>query len=85
MDFLRGQDKINLSKIDSVAGGSDQAFEFIGTDPFGQQNAGDDKGQLRYDRVGSTVVVQGDIGHNGSVDFTFQVNGIAAFQDFFTL
>jgi Ca2+-binding RTX toxin-like protein len=83
MDFVRGQDKINLAKIDSVAGGSDQAFEFIGMAAFGQ-NPGDNRGQLRYGLESGKMVVYGDISHNGTTDFSFQVNA-TPFADFFVL
>jgi len=54
-DFVHGTDKIDLATIDAIAGGSDNAFKFIGASAFSAQAAG----QLHYTydtAVGATVI-----------------------------
>src|SRR5262249_6916632 len=45
-DFVQAQDTIDLSAIDAVTGGSDNAFTLIGTSAFTHV-----AGQLRYDLI----------------------------------
>lgn len=72
MDFVQGQDRIDLSAIDArSATGFNDAFSFIGTGVFTGA-----AGQLRA--VGS--LVQGDVNGDGVADFELQVNGVLQLQ-----
>lgn len=71
-DFAQAQsDRIDLSAIDALTGGSDDAFSFIGTAAFGNV-----EGQLRYQQIGGATYVQGDIDGNGVADFVIRVDGL---------
>lgn len=75
-DFSRAQgDRIDLSAIDAVFGGSDNAFSFIGTAAFSNV-----AGQLRYDVVGGQSFVSGDTNGDGVADFIIRVNGVTNLQ-----
>ncbi len=69
LDFNRGQDKINLSGIDAVAGGADNAFSFIGAAAFSGV-----AGQLRAYTSGGDKFLAGDVNGDGVADFTIQTN-----------
>jgi len=70
-DFSRADgDKINLSPIDAITGGSDNAFSFIGNAAFSGV-----AGQLRYDYAGGDTMVFGDINGDGIADFAIQLTG----------
>ena len=58
-------DKIDLSPIDAIAGGADDAFTFIGTNVAFTNAAG----QLRTIDVAGNVFVQGDLDGDGIADF----------------
>jgi Ca2+-binding RTX toxin-like protein len=71
-------DVIDLSMIDAVTGGGDDAFSFLGTGAFTGL-----AGQLRYeatgswsegDRSGSVYRVSGDLNGDGVADFHIDVN-----------
>lgn len=67
VDFTRSQgDRINLSGIDAVAGGGDNAFVFLGSAAFTGR-----AGQLRF---GDRQNV-GDIDDDGDIDFFTMVSG----------
>ncbi|MGH6736011.1 MAG: calcium-binding protein [Methyloceanibacter sp.] len=69
MDFKRGQDDIDLRGIDAKTGVSgNNKFEFIGKDDFSET-----KGELRYQDLGSKVIVQGDVNGDGKADFEIMV------------
>jgi len=69
VDFKRGDDKIDLSAIDAVSGGADNAFSFIGSSAFSGA-----AGQLRsYSQSGNNFVA-GDVNGDGVADFTIQTN-----------
>ena len=70
-DFLSGSDKIDLSGIDAVAGGSDNAFTYINTGAFTSV-----AGQLRYDVA--TTTLQCDINGNGVADIEIQLTGVTS-------
>jgi serralysin len=72
-DWASG-DKIDLSEIDAVSGGTDDAFNFIGSGAF--QHAGD----LRVVVKGPVTLVAGDVDGNGVADFAIVVKGGAALQ-----
>ncbi len=69
VDFASGVDKIDLSRIDAITGGVDDAFSFIGTAAFGNV-----AGQLRYTAAGGNIfIVEGDVDGDGIADFTLSV------------
>jgi Ca2+-binding RTX toxin-like protein len=67
-------DKIDLSEIDAVLGGTDDAFNFVGSGAF--QNAGD----LRFAVKGANTLVAGDVDGDGAADFTIVLSGVVALQ-----
>lgn len=69
MDFVRGDDEIDLKNIDAKKGvGGNQAFKFIGKHGFH-----DKKGELRYEDKGAKVIVQGDVDGDGKPDLEILV------------
>ena len=68
-DFKRGDDEIDLSAIDAVTGGADNAFTFIGAGAFTG-----DAGQLRSYSMGGDKFLAGDVNGDGVADFTIQTN-----------
>ena len=62
-------DRIDLSAIDAVAGGGDDAFTFIGTDAFGGV-----AGQLRLEILSDRSFVLGDLDGDGVADFFIRLN-----------
>ncbi len=76
-DFKRGNDKVDLSAIDAVAGGGDNAFAWIGAAAFSGV-----AGQLRAYSSGGGHFVEGDVDGNGVADFTIQTNVLLASSDF---
>ena len=68
-DFNRGHDKIDLSAIDAVAGGGDDAFSFIGKSAFSNT-----AGELRVYRDGRDHFLAGDVDGDGIADFTIETN-----------
>lgn len=70
-DFVSGVDKIDLSGIDAVVGGSDNAFRFINTGAFTSV-----AGQLRWNVA--THTLQGDTNGNGVVDVEIQLTGVTS-------
>ena len=70
LDFNRGQgDKIDLSDIDAVAGGADNAFAWIGAAAFSGV-----AGQLRSYSSGGNNFLAGDVNGDSVADFTVQTN-----------
>ena len=70
-DFTPSEgDRIDLSSIDAIDGNADDAFSFIGTDPFDGS-----AGQLRYSHIGSLTMVEGDTNGDGVADFAIRLNG----------
>lgn len=75
-DFSRAQgDRIDLSNIDAISGGANDAFSFIGTAAFNGL-----AGELRYEVVGGLSYVSGDINGDGAADFVIRVNGVTNLQ-----
>lgn len=71
LDFSAG-DKIDLSRIDAIIGGTDDAFSFIGSAAF--SGGGASAGQLRYtDAGGGIFIVEGDVNGDGLADFTLSL------------
>ena len=60
---------MDLSAIDTVAGGADDPFTFIGQDAFHHV-----AGELRYSLVTGGAVVQADVNGDGLTDFSIQLS-----------
>ncbi|UVO55318.1 cadherin domain-containing protein [Sphingomonas sp. SUN039] len=74
LDFTAG-DKIDLSGIDAITGGADDAFSFIGNAAFGNV-----AGQLRATDIGGGVFnVEGDVNGDGIADFALLVTAGAGY------
>jgi serralysin len=70
-DFARGSDKIDVRGIDAVAGGSDQAFNFIGDGAFTNH-----AGELRtYVQTGVNFLA-GDVNGDGVADFVINLGTV---------
>lgn len=72
----RAGDIIDLSGIDAVSGGADDAFRFIGAADFSHS-----AGELRF----KTGLLQGDINGDGIADFSLQIAGDAIHAGSFIL
>ena len=76
-DFVRGTDRIDLSSLDAVTGGADNAFRFIGKAAFT-----DKAGQLRFalfNKAGTSLdqtVLEGDVNGDGVADFQTALSGL---------
>ncbi|WP_114952115.1 M10 family metallopeptidase C-terminal domain-containing protein [Sphingosinicella terrae] len=68
-DFRRGQDKIDLSGLDAVNGGSDDSFSWIGSGAFSGS-----AGELRAYSSGGSSFLAGDTDGDGVADFMIQTN-----------
>lgn len=75
-DFKRGQDRIDLSGIDAVTGGGDNAFAWVGGNAFSGV-----AGELRGYSQGGSFFLAGDVNGDGVADFTIQVNTTLATTD----
>ena len=74
LDFTAG-DKIDLSRIDAITGGADDAFTFIGSAAFGNV-----AGQLRFTDVGGGIFnIEGDVNGDGFADFAILVTAGPAY------
>ena len=70
-DFSIGNDIIDLSAIDAIAGGADDAFVFKG------QSAFDGAGQVRFTLTGGgNTIVEADLDGNGVADFQILLTGL---------
>jgi Ca2+-binding RTX toxin-like protein len=67
-DFTQGEDKIDVSRIDAIAGGANDAFVFIGTAAFTAA------GQLRQFESGKGTIIEGDVTGDGKADFQIAVH-----------
>ncbi|GHC48045.1 calcium-binding protein [Neogemmobacter tilapiae] len=75
-DFNRAQgDKIDLRGMDAKSGAGNQAFIFIGSQAFDG-----DKGDLRFVKAGTNVVVQGDINGDRKADFAILVEDMTSLR-----
>ncbi len=72
-DFSGVADRIDLSVIDAVTGGLDNAFHLVagGTAAFSHA-----AGELRYQRTPSRTLVQGDVDGDGVADFVIVLDGL---------
>jgi hypothetical protein len=77
LEFLKGIDKVNLTAIDAVAGGADNAFSFIGSGAFSGA-----AGQLRAYSSGGSHFAAGDVNGDSVADFVIQTNVLLASTDF---
>jgi Ca2+-binding RTX toxin-like protein len=76
-DFEAGTDTLDLAGMDANAGlDGDQAFTFLGTDPFTGT-----AGELRTRIVGDNVVLEGDVDGDGVADFEIFFRGPLVFED----
>ncbi|MFS2111920.1 calcium-binding protein [Sphingomonas sp. Sphisp140] len=70
-DFSQAEgDRIDLSAIDAVAGGADDAFAFLGAGAFTGV-----AGELRYEYSGTRTMIYGDLDGNGVADFAIALTG----------
>lgn len=73
-DFNHGDgDRIDLSAIDAITGGIDDAFTFIGSDAFSHT-----AGELRYQIAGADTFVSADVDGNGVADLMIRLTGHTA-------
>ena len=79
-DFLHGTDRIDLSTLDAVSGGSDNAFRFIGKSAFSAV-----AGQLHFvlfNHSGTSLdhtVLEGDVNGDARADFQIDLTGLIGF------
>jgi Ca2+-binding RTX toxin-like protein len=67
-DFARLQDKIDVSQIDAVEGGSNDAFIWIGEKSFSGR-----AGEIRYQSTESGLTIQGDVDGDGTTDLLIEL------------
>jgi serralysin len=70
IDFTSGTDKIDLSAIDAVSGGGNDAFTFIGTGAFTHH-----AGELRVDLIDGWIHIYGDTDGDGHADLQILARG----------
>lgn len=72
-DFDQAQgDRINLSQVDAILGGTDDSFEFVGDAAFSKT-----AGELRFEHFGNAVtMIYGDLDGDGNADFAIRLDGI---------
>ena len=75
-DFARLQDKIDVSQIDAVEGGSNDAFIWIGEKSFSGR-----AGEIRYQSTESGLTIQGDVDGDGTTDLLIVLS--AKYHSFF--
>ena len=70
-DFsIADNDVINLSALDAISGGGNDAFTFIASAAFNSV-----AGELRYDNTGAVGLLQGDTNGDGITDFEIALVG----------
>jgi serralysin len=70
-DFARGSDKIDLSAIDAIAGGANNAFTFLGDAAFTGH-----AGELRTYVQSGTNFLAGDVNGDGVADFLINLGAV---------
>jgi Ca2+-binding RTX toxin-like protein len=75
VDFAPGEDRIDLSGIDAVYGGGDDAFVLIGRAAFTGE-----AGELRWFASGALTIIAGDVDGDQLADFEVAVSGTVEFQ-----
>lgn len=73
IDFVSGSDRIDLSRIDAITGGADNAFVFVAS--FTHK-----AGQLMTHIVNGHYAVEGDVNGDGLADFTINVESATALK-----
>jgi serralysin len=72
-DFSRSDgDRIDLSGIDAVPGGANNAFRFVGSNPFSAA------GDLRVVDTGTGFLVLGDQNGDGRAEFSLEILNVAS-------
>jgi len=71
-----GGDKIDLSKIDAIKGGGDDAFTYIGVSNFHHV-----AGELRESFSGTDTIVSGDVNGDGKADFAITLENRPLLHD----
>ena len=69
VDFVHGEDRVNLRGIDAIAGGGDSPFHFDGAQFQGA-------GSLRAVTANGQTRVEGDLDGDGKADFTLVLSGV---------
>lgn len=69
-DFTQGEDVIDLSAIDAVTGGGNDAFSFIGRNSFSGT-----AGELRFYQDGGNTYLVADVDGDGKADFSISLTG----------
>lgn len=69
-DFIQGEDMIDLSDIDAIMGGPNNAFNFVGTSAFTGT-----AGEMRYQFGGRNTIISMDVDGDGIADMQIQLNG----------
>ena len=69
VDFVHGEDRVNLRGIDAIAGGGDSPFHFDGAQFRGA-------GSLRAVTTNGQTWVEGDLDGDGKADFTLVLSGV---------
>lgn len=69
-DFTQGEDIIDLSAIDAIAGGSNDAFIFISRNSFSGT-----AGELRFYQNGGNTYLVADVDGDGAADFSIVLTG----------
>ena len=73
MDFARGEDDIDLRRIDANEDlRGNQAFDFIGREKFHRE-----AGELRYEAKGGSTFISGDTDGDGKADFLLVLEDVA--------
>lgn len=76
-DFSRGSDRIDLSAIDAnLLTLRDDAFRFIGAAHFT-----DSAGEIRFERIGTGVILIGDRNSDGIGDLFIRLNSTTSIQE----
>lgn len=71
LDFSRTEgDRIDLSQIDAISGGENDAFTYVGNSVFSGT-----AGELRWYADGDRLFVAGDVDGDGAADFLIAVEG----------
>jgi len=70
LDFETGLDRLDLSGIDAILGGDENAFNFVGSDSFSHT-----AGELRAEFEGGWTRVSGDVDGDGVADFVVMLKG----------
>ncbi|MDX2259232.1 MAG: calcium-binding protein [Hyphomicrobiaceae bacterium] len=80
MDFVQGEDLIDLSDIDAnLSDGIDQEFALIGTAAF--DDVASPNGEIRFDNdvVNNRTIIQVDVEDDGNVDPDFEIELVGIF------